>query len=310
MQSWEGLDALVAVAEAGNFTRAASRLGVSISQVSREITRLEERLGSKLLVRNTRRVALTEIGRLFEQRCRQLIDDREAAFDSVTSGKDAIKGLIRLTCAISYGERTIAPIIGRFVAEHPEISVDMELTNRVLDLVADGMDLAVRIGEVTDTRLGRVQLGSRSLHVCASPAYVERHGAPTSSSDIDAHACLLGTAQRWQFKTAGQDNYIAPQGRWRCNSGFAVLDAAIQGLGLCQLPDFYVQDHLRDGTLVELLAEERPADQAIWAVFPKRSPQPSRIAALINFLQENIYLSPEARNACSISASAARLFPV
>jgi DNA-binding transcriptional LysR family regulator len=177
------------------------------------------------------------------------------------------------------------------VAEHPEISVDIELTNRVLDLVADGMDLAVRIGEITDTRLGRVQLGSRSLHVCAAPAYVERHGAPASSSDISAHPCLLGTAQRWQFKTAGQDNQINPQGRWRCNSGFAVLDAAIQGLGICRLPDFYVQNHLRDGTLVELLAAERPSDQAIWAVFPKRSPQPSRIAALIRFLQANVSLT-------------------
>jgi DNA-binding transcriptional LysR family regulator len=233
-------------------------------------------------------VALTESGRLFEQRCRQLIDDREAAFDSVISGKDAIKGLIRLTCAVAYGERTITPIIGRFLAQHPGISVDIELTNRVLDLVSDGMDLAVRIGEITDARLDRVQLGSRSLHVCAAPTYVERHGAPASSADINAHACLLGTAQRWQFKTSGQENLIAPQGRWRCNSGFAVLDAAIQGLGICQLPDFYVHDHLSDGTLVELLAEERPSDQAIWAVFPKRSPQPSRIAALIKFLQVNV----------------------
>ena len=293
MQSWEGLDAFVAVAEAGNFTRAASRLGVSISQVSREINRLEERLGTQLLVRNTRRVALTESGRLFEQRCRQLIDGREAAFDSVTSGKNSIKGLIRLTCAVAYGERTITPIIGRFLAQHPEISVDIELTNRVLDLIADGMDLAVRIGEITDARLDRVQLGSRSLHVCAAPAYVERHGAPASSSDINGHACLLGTAQRWQFKTSGQENQIVPQGRWRCNSGFAVLDAAIQGLGICQLPDFYVHDHLSDRTLVELLADERPSNQAIWAVFPKRSPQSSRIAALIKFLQANVSLTSE-----------------
>src|SRR5258708_27449797 len=119
MQSWEGLHAFLAVAEAGNFAGAPGRLGVSISQVSREINRLEERLGTQLLVRNTRRVALTESGRLFEQRCRQLIDDREAAFDSVTSGKNSITGLIRLTCAVAYGERTITPIIGRFLAQYP-----------------------------------------------------------------------------------------------------------------------------------------------------------------------------------------------
>ncbi|WP_426437110.1 LysR family transcriptional regulator [Bradyrhizobium genosp. P] len=288
MQRWEGLEVLVAVAETGNFTRAAGRLGISISQVSREIGRLEERLGTQLVVRNTRRVALTESGRLFERRCRRLIDEREAAFDCVKSSNDAIKGLIRLTCAVAYGERTITPIIGRFVAAHPEISVDMELTNRVLDLVADGMDIGVRIGMVTDARLDRVQLGSRSLHLCAAPAYLERCGFPVSSSDLEDHACLLGTAQHWQFKSAGKDNQITPQGRWRCNSGFAVLDAAIQGLGICQLPDFYVHDHLDDGSLTELLPEERPSDQTIWAAFPKRSPLPSRIVALVDFLRTHV----------------------
>jgi DNA-binding transcriptional LysR family regulator len=125
---------------------------------------------------------------------------------------------------------------------------------------------------------------------------VERHGTPARSSDINAHACLLGTAQRRQFKESGQENQIAPEGRWRCNSGFAVLDAAIQGQGICQLPDFYVQDHLRDGTLAELLANERPSDQAIWAVFPKRSPQPLRFAALIRFLLANVSRTSQARH--------------
>ncbi|MBR0899013.1 LysR family transcriptional regulator [Bradyrhizobium tropiciagri] len=288
MQQWEGLETLVAVAEAGNFTRAASRLGISISQVSREINRLEERLGTQLVTRNTRRVALTENGRLFERRCRQLIDDREAAFDSIRSGKNAIKGLIRLTCAVAYGERTITPLIGRFVAAHPEIRVEIELTNRVLDLVAEGMDIGVRIGAITDNRLDRVELGSRSLHLSAAPSYLERCGIPANSSDLREHACLLGATPYWQFKTAGKDNQMTPAGRWRCNSGFAVLDAAVQGLGICQLPDFYVQDHLRDGTLIELLADERPSDQSIWAVFPKRSPMPSRTTALIEFLRANV----------------------
>jgi len=109
-----------------------------------------------------------------------------------------------------------------------------------------------------------------------------------SASDLSNHACLLGTAQRWQFREADREIQVVPEGRWRCNSGFAVLDAAIHGLGICQLPDFYVEEHLRDGALVELLTSERPPDQIIWAVFPKRAPQPSRIAALLRFLQENI----------------------
>jgi DNA-binding transcriptional LysR family regulator len=285
MDRWEGLDALVAVAETGNFTRAASRLGVSTSQVSREINRLEERLGTQLVSRNTRRVALTESGRLFEQRCRQLIDDRDAAFDTFASAKDAIKGHINLTCSVAYGERTITPLIGRFMAEHPGISVKIELTNRVLDLVAEGMDLGVRTGEVADARLGRMQIGSRSLHLCAAPSYIERCGTPATASDISAHACLLGSAAQWHFKNGDQEILVTPQGRWRCNSGVAILDAAIQGLGICQLPDYYVQHHLNDGTLVELLTNERPSDEAIWAVFQKRPQQQSKITALITFLK-------------------------
>jgi DNA-binding transcriptional LysR family regulator len=175
-----------------------------------------------------------------------------------------------------------------YLYHHPDVSVEIELTNRVLDLVADGIDLAVRIGDIADTRLSRTQLGSRSLHVCAAPSYVERHGAPSTASEINTYACLLGTIQRWQFRISDQDIQITPQGRWRCNSGFAVLDAVIQGLGICQLPDFYVEDHLRRGTLVELLASERPSDQTIWAVGPKRSQQQLRVSALVDFLTANI----------------------
>ena len=288
MHRWEGLDALVAVAETGNFTRAAQRLGVSTSQVSREITRLEERLGTQLVSRNTRHVALTESGRLFEQRCRQLIDDRDAALDAIVSGKDGIKGHVYLTCSVAYGEQTIVPLIGRFLAEHPGISVKIELTNRVLDLVADGIDLGVRTGEIADTRLGRMQIGSRSLHLCAAPSYVKRYGTPTTASELDIHTCLVGSAQQWHFKSEGRDIQITPQGRFRCNSGFAILGAAIQGLGICQLPDFYVQKHLSDGTLVELLPTERPADEAIWVVFQKRPRQQAKITALIDFLMAMI----------------------
>ena len=288
MHRWEGLDALVAVAETGNFTRAAQRLGVSTSQVSREITRLEERVGTQLVSRNTRHVALTESGRLFEQRCRQLIDDRDAALDAIVSGKDGIKGHIYLTCSIAYGEQTIVPLIGRFLAEHPGISVKIELTNRVLDIIADGIDLGVRTGEIADNRLGRMQIGSRSLHLCAAPSYVERYGTPATASELDTHTCLVGSAQQWHFKSDGHEVHITPQGRFRCNSGFAILGAALQGLGICQLPDFYVQKHLNDGTLVELLPNERPADEAIWVVFQKRPRQQAKISALIDFLKAMI----------------------
>ncbi|MGY4572059.1 LysR family transcriptional regulator [Bradyrhizobium sp. USDA 3256] len=288
MKGWEGIDAFVAVAEVGNFTGAAVRLKVSTSQVSREIRRLEQRLGIRLFVRNTRRVALTECGRLLEQRCRRLIDDRDDAFEVITSGRDPIRGHIRLTCPIAYGERIIVPIVAQFLAAHPEVSAEIELTDRVLDLVADGVDLGIRTGHTEEKRLVGVKLGSRSLHLCAAPAYIERYGAPSAVSEVLGHACLLGTARHWQFRTADQNINLVPEGKWRCNSGSAVLGAALQGLGICQLPDFYVEDHLRAGRLVELLGAERPTDQAIWAVSPRRSRLQSKISALVEFISANL----------------------
>jgi DNA-binding transcriptional LysR family regulator len=288
MDGWQGVDAFVAIAETGSLTRAAARLDLSISQVSRELKRLEARLGTPLIARTTRRLALTDAGRLFEERFRQLIDDRDAAFEEVGGGKDAMQGHLRLTCAVAYGERTIVPIVNRFVRRHPQISIDIELTNHVRDLVAEGLDLAIRIGETADRRLRQTRLGSRSLHVVASPDYLENRGTPTTIDALHEHACLLGTAEHWLFSPGGRDLRIRPQSRWHCNSGFAVLDAALQGLGICQLPDFYVQPHLASGALTEILIEDRPRDQGIWATFPDRGHLQLRLTSLIDFLQQSL----------------------
>lgn len=288
LRPWTGIDALVALADTNSFTRAADRLGISISQVSRAIRQLEDRLHTKLVARTTRRVSLTGAGRLFEQRCRRLIEDREAAFDLMRSSTDDVRGHIRITCSVAFGERSILPLVNGFAAAHPRLSLETQLTDRVLDLAAEGIDLAIRTGGGGDARLGSRWLASRSLHLCAAPAYLQRSGQPQSIYDLHNHRCLLGRAEKWMFVEGGADQSIRPEAHWRCNTGFGVLDAARQGLGICQLPDFYVEEDLARGSLIELLPHCRPRDQDIWAVFPIRNEQNPAVGLLLDHIAEGI----------------------
>lgn len=289
MGSWDGIDSFIAVCETESFSAAAARLGVSTSHISREVARLEDRLQVRLLYRTTRRVSVTDAGRAFLERCRRLVEEREEAFAAVSESDGAPRGHLRLTCSIAYGERFIVPLVNRFLLDHPQLSVSIDLTNRVVDLVGEGFDLAVRTGtSLNDSRLIAVRLTSRRRHLCAAPAYLDRRGVPAALADLPAHTCLMGTAEIWQFAAEGRTLEFRPSGNWRCNSGFAVLDAARQGLGLCQLPDFYVESDLAAGTLVSLLEQHRPADEGIWAVYPHRRHLSPKVSLLVDYLKAHI----------------------
>lgn len=289
MGSWDGIDSFIAVCETESFSAAAARLGVSTSHVSREVARLEDRLQVRLLYRTTRRVSVTDAGRTFLERCRRLVEERDEAFATISESDGAPRGHLRLTCSIAYGERFIVPLVNRFLLTHPQLSVSIDLTNRMVDLVGEGFDLAVRTGtSLDDSRLIAVRLASRRRHLCAAPAYLERHGVPDSLDDLSRHACLTGTADFWHFSDHGRQVEFRPPGTWRCNSGFAVLDAARQGLGLCQLPDFYVEGDLASGTLVSLLDANRPPDEGIWAVYPHRRHLSPKVSLLVDYLKSYV----------------------
>lgn len=289
MSSWDGIDAFIAVCEAESFSAAALRLGVSTSHISREVARLEDRLQVRLLYRTTRRVSVTDAGRVFLERCRRLVEEREEAFATVSESDGAPRGYLRLTCSIAYGERFIVPLVNRFLLDHPQLSVSIDLTNRIVDLVGEGFDLAVRTGtSLDDSRLIAVRLASRRRYLCAAPAYLERHGAPAHLETLPLHSCLAGTAELWHFSDEGRPVEFRPMGGWRCNSGFAVLDAARQGLGLCQLPDFYVKPDLAAGRLVSLLDEYRPPDEGIWAVYPHRRHLSPKVSRLVEYLKSHV----------------------
>ncbi len=292
-QGWEGLDEFVAVAECGSFLRASERLRVSSSHVSRQVARLEERLQARLFYRTTRRVSLTEAGQTFFSRCQRLIEERDEAFLAVSDLHGTPKGLLRMTAAVAYGERFIVPLVNEFMAQHPQLRVEFELSNRPLDLVQEGYDLAIRLGRLSESSLVATRIAPRALYLCASPSYLQRYGRPHTLSELSRHNCLIGTSDTWMLQVEGREQPFKPSGNWRCNSGQAVLDAALNGLGLCQLPDYYVLELLRRGLLVSLLEDNRPPDSAVWAVYPQRRYPLPKVRLLIDSLKQGLALRQE-----------------
>ncbi|MFD1625436.1 LysR family transcriptional regulator [Azospirillum griseum] len=299
MSGWDGIDEFVAVADTGSFSRAAERLRVSSSHISRSVARLEDRLQARLFYRTTRKVSLTESGRAFFARCQRLIDERDEAVlavgDLQGGGDGAMKGVLRMTCATAYGEQFVVPLINDLMERHPQLSVEIDLTNRPLDLVQEGFDLAIRLGRLGDSSLVATRIAPRVMHLCAAPAYLARHGTPASLGDLGAHECLIGTADHWLFDEDGRDWLFRPRGRWRCNSGHSVLDAALRGFGLCQLPDYYVKAPVADGRLLTLLPRHTPPNTAVWAVYPQKRHAPPKVRAAIRHLKEGLARRPEYR---------------
>ncbi|MCJ1887728.1 LysR family transcriptional regulator [Pseudomonas sp. LA21] len=293
MHRWEGLDEFVAVAETGQFTAAAERLGVSSSHVSRQVARLEERLQTRLLYRNTRKVTLSEAGQTFLQHCRRLQDAREEALRAVSDLSAEPKGLLRMTCAVAYGERFVVPLVNEFMAHFPQLRVEIELSNRQLDLLHEGFDLAIRLGRLSDSRLVATRLAPRVMYLCATPEYLARHGSPQSLAELAQHNCLVGSSDQWSFLEDGRETQHRVQGNWRCNSGQAVLDAVLRGFGLCQLPDYYVLEHLRSGRLVSLLEAHQPPNTGVWALYPQQRHLSPKVRQLVDHLKEGLqHLQP------------------
>lgn len=288
MHIWEGVSEFVAVAEEESFTAAGKRLGISTAQVSRQVSALEARLSTKLFYRTTRRVSATEAGEIYYQHCRQVLDGLEEAERTMTNLQMIPKGQLRLTAPVTFGEKNIAPLINNFVLRYPELQVQMHLTNQKLDLVAGGYDLAVRLGKLEDSSMMAKRLSSRTLHVCASPAYLSAHGTPHSLSELDKHNCLQGNLDYWRFQVSGKPHNVRIKGNIMCDSGWALLDAALKGIGIVQLPDYYVQPALASGELISLLEPYQEADDGIWAIYPHNRHLSPKVRMLLDYLSDSL----------------------
>lgn len=287
MSGWAGIEEVVAIAETGSFVGAAEALGLSTSHISRAVIRLENRIGAPVFNRTTRKVAPTPVGRALIEQFRRIINERDDAIAAV-SDAGAPRGEIKLTCSIAMGERFVAKIARDYVTEHPDVSVTIELTNRVVDLFDEGFDLAIRTGMLPDSTLIATRIASRRLYLCAAPAYLARRGMPWTIDDLDEHDHLIGTASNWHFQQNAEACLYRPKSRWRCNSGTAVANAAIEGHGLCQLPDFYVTPHLQSGALVAALDEYQPPAEPVWAIYPQRRHLLPKIRLLVDKLRSDL----------------------
>ncbi|MBU6266743.1 MAG: LysR family transcriptional regulator [Sphingomonadales bacterium] len=269
MSKWDGIDEFVAVATHRSFNKAADALNLSRTHMSRALAGLEDRLQVRLLNRTTRTVNPTPTGEIFLDHCRRLVAERDEALALVGQTSQP-GGQLGITCSVAIGERYIAPIARQMAQEYPRLQINLDLSNRVVDLVSDGFDVAIRTGQLAPSSLIATRVAERRLFTCATPAYLARAGTPATVAALAGHACLVGTASIWHFRTGNGEQLYRPRPHWRCNSGHAVAEAAMSGMGICQLPDFYVQDALRTGTLVAVLSEFSAPAEPIWAVYPGR----------------------------------------
>lgn len=285
---WDGISEFVYVAEYESFTRAAKELGISTAQVSRQISALEKRLNIKLLYRTTRKVSLTEEGRVFYQHCRAVLDGLDTAEQAVSNLQSKPQGRVKLTAPVTYGEQQLVPLMNDFMVQHRDIEVTAFLSNQKIDLVEGGYDLAIRIGKLSDSTMMAKKLSRRTNFVCAAPAYLDKYGVPITLNELGQHNCLIGTRDYWHFVEAGRERNLPVSGTVQYNSGHSLVDAALKGLGVVQLPDYYVQKYLESGELVSVLDSYREPEESIWAVYPHNRHLSPKIRLLVDYLAERL----------------------
>jgi len=285
---WEGISEFVYVAENESFTLAAKKMAISTAQVSRQISALEKRLNIKLFYRTTRKVSLTQEGQVFYQHCRTVLDGLDAAERAITNLQSTPQGKIKLTAPVTYGEQQVLPLVNSFMQRYGDIEVTAYLSNQQLDLVEGGYDLAIRLGKLNDSSMMAKKLATRANYVCASPDYLDKHGVPHSLSELNQHSCLLGTLDYWQFVEERKERNIRVTGKLRYNNGFALVDAALKGLGIVQLPDYYVQHHLQKGMLMSVLENYRAPNEGIWALYPQNQHLSPKIRLLVDYLAQQL----------------------
>ncbi|MFO1394516.1 MAG: LysR family transcriptional regulator [Steroidobacteraceae bacterium] len=276
------------VVELGSFARAAERLGVSTSAVSRQVADLEAHLDTRLLNRTTRRLSLTEAGQVYYERCVQLLAELDEAEAQVRSASVAPQGTLRVTCGVSFGVRYLAPLIAEFAARHPAVSFDLDLSDRIVDMVEEGYDLAVRIGSSRAQSLVSRRIGSTRMVCCAAPSYLQRRGMPHALADLAAHDCLaysyVADSDTWRFEKDGDDSEVKVPVRHRANNGRMLAALAVEGAGIVYEPDFIVAPDIRAGRLLRLLPEYRGPVAAISALYPSRRHLSAKVRAFVDFL--------------------------
>lgn len=288
MDRLTSMSAFAKAADLGSFTAAAKALGMSSQMVGKHVAALEARLGAPLLSRTTRRQSLTEVGRLFYERCRTIIAEAEAAETLVHDVSVVPRGRLRVSAPIGFGACRLAPAILRYLRGQPDVAVELTLTDRFVDVVDEGYDAVLRLGPIEPTGLAARELARHGQVLCASPAYLAAHGAPATPADLADHACLayLNWSGRpyaeWRFAGDGRVHAVEVRSRFQVNDGRVLLSAALDGHGIVLQPEAVLREALDAGRLVRLLPDYEPPSRPLYLLFVARRPQPPKLRTFID----------------------------
>lgn len=272
------------VVDAGSYTRAADKLGLPKSTVSRKITQLEERLGVRLLHRTTRAIKPTEMGKAYYNHCSQMVAEAEEAQRSIHQLQAEPSGLLRVTAPVAFGASFLTETIQDFLTAHPQVRMDVILDNKVLDLVEDEIDVAFRVGPMSDSSLVARNLGTIRLIMCASPAYLKKHGVPKGIAELGKHSCLLHNNIPWVLQGPGGRVEVDVEGRLLVNDMDMTKRLLVQGYGIGLLPITMACDEFERGQLVQVLPEYHFSDRDIYLVYHSRRQLPTKVVAFIDFV--------------------------
>ncbi len=291
MDRLKQIESFVAVATKGSLTASALAEGVAPAVIGRRIDALEERLGVKLLVRTTRRITLTHEGSAFLEDCQRLLADLASAEASVTAGGVKASGHLRITAPAGFGRRHVAPLVPAFRAAHPDVSLSLNLSDRVVDIVNEGFDCAVRVGDLPDSSLVSVRLADNRRLCVAAPDYLRRAGTPTAPAELMRHACLTlssdaSQTRGWAFTVNGEVTHLRPSGPLDCSDGQVLHDWCVGGLGVAWRSTWEVESDVAAGRLVAVLEDFAAPPNGIYAVFPQRKHLPLRVRLWIDFIKE------------------------
>lgn len=291
-----GVQLFVRIVETGSFSKASVDLGVTQPTATKHVAAVEARLGARLLNRNTRGVSTTEIGALYYEKCKTIQRELEEADNLASLLQSRIGGQLRISTSVAFGRRVLTPIVLAFMREHPEITIDLSFDDRYVNLVEQGVDVAIRMGRLADSSLGARYLAQNPWVLVASPAYLKAHAAPTTPAEVAAHPCLIYSTvqgdERWHFTSTsasgGEAHAVPVRGPLRTNNLSVLLEATHDGMGLAMLPWYVAHASVREGKVVPLLTAFALPVQEMHAVFPSPKLLPSKVSSFIGFLQAQL----------------------
>lgn len=287
----EDIRIFVTIVNMGSFTAAAEHLQLSKQYVSRRMAALEKKVAARLLVRNTRKLSVTDTGQVFFHHAQRILEEVHEAEQVISARQQKLTGSYRISLPMIYGVRRLAPLVVEFQTAHPELAMHIDMSDHYVDVVGEGYDMVLRIGNLMDSTLIARCLGKLAMVLCASPDYLKAHGTPRSCENLSQHNCLLYGREGqlgWKLKSGGAVNTFAVKGSLSSNHGEVIRDAAEAGVGIALLPTFIVEDALRQGTLVQILPECSPPHLTLSALYPKHRQNSAVTRVLLSFLAERV----------------------